>query len=284
MNKSDRLAEQLTADIAAGRYAVGERLPSQEELGARYGGLSRTTVTKVLHKLAAEGLVRGGQGSPAVVVAKPGGTDGTGDLRASLREAFEADVITMDVLSLTSETMATYLGDPVVLIGQREIKPRSISLRLMLPDITGIRLAFPRAVLPRGEEGGAVEDWSRARHRDMVIRYAKTLDYSLLALRDRGYVEDVSVQIRTVPFTPPLKLYLLNGHELLEGYYTLTTWQPEPPRGKPELTILDSDSFSADATLFRYTTPQHRVKVETAQRFFDSYWDNLAQEADLNSL
>ncbi|MBP0460149.1 GntR family transcriptional regulator [Streptomyces montanisoli] len=287
MTKSDQLAGRLTADIASGRYPVGERLPSQAELRTAYGNVSRTTVMTALRRLTDQGLIRGGQGSPAVVVAKPGEAvgpataAGIGDLRSALREAFEADEITMDVLSLTSETMATYLGDPVVLITQREIKPKSIRLRLMLPDITGIKLAFPRAVLPDGQES-QVSDWSRPRHRDMVIRYAKTLEHSLLTLRDRGLVADVSVQIRTVPFTPPLKLYLLNGDQLLEGYYTLTTWQPEPPKGEPELTILDSDSFSADATLFRYTTPQHSVKVETAQRFFDSYWDNLAQEADFS--
>jgi hypothetical protein len=258
-------------------------LPSQAELRAQYGDVSRTTVIGALKKLAEDGLISRGQGSPAEVIAVPGQatvvTSPTasveGDLRASLGEAFKADEITMDVLSLTSETVATYLADPVVLITQREIAPSSIRLRLMLPDVTGIKLAFPRAVTGPGE---ADEEWPRERHRRMVIRYAEALQHSLLSLRDGGLVENVSVEIRTVPFTPPMKLYLLNGDQLLEGYYTLKTWKPEPPKDKPEITILDS--VSVDTTLFQYTKAEQASKVEQAQEFFDAYWDQLSQEAD----
>ncbi|MDY6997340.1 MAG: GntR family transcriptional regulator [Actinomycetota bacterium] len=50
------LREQLRADIAAGRYPDGTRLPTESELVARHG-LSRQTVRRAFQDLVAEGVV-----------------------------------------------------------------------------------------------------------------------------------------------------------------------------------------------------------------------------------
>jgi DNA-binding transcriptional regulator YhcF (GntR family) len=271
------IVDDLETAISDGTYTLGQQLPSQRELQAVYG-VSRETVSKALGLLRRAGLISTTQGGPATVTVVPGravppaGSTGQaqGNLRAALREAFEADEITMDVLSLTSETMAQHLGEPVTRIITREISPQSITLRLMLPEITGMRLAFPRAV------SDPDDDRPRKRHRDMVISYAKSLRHSLLSLRYQGLVEKVSVQIRTVPFTPPLKVYLLNKDQLLEGFYALQKWTPAPIQGE-EVEILDS--LAKDAPLFPYSRRDYPLKVDTAQDFFDSYWGQLAQVA-----
>ncbi|MEV8569453.1 winged helix-turn-helix domain-containing protein [Streptomyces sp. NPDC051322] len=269
------IADDLRTEIADGVYRPGRQLPSQRELQAKYA-VSRETVGRALDVLRDEGLISSSRGRPATVTAAGPAAPAVAQpaqvtLQPRLKEAFQAQEVTMDVLSLTSETMAQHLGAQVARINDGEIQPRSIALRLMLPDITGIRLAFPRGV------DDPEDDRPRKRHRDMVINHAKSLRHSLLKLRHQGLVPEVSVQIRTVPFTPPLKLYLLNKDQLLEGYYTLEQWTPEPIDGV-EVTILDS--LGMGATLFPYTKPEQALKVEAAQKFFDSYWDQLSQDAD----
>lgn len=63
-----QLTSALSTAIAAGRIAVGTRLPS-ERLCARYLGISRTTVTAAYQELMTTGLVRGHVGRGTVVIA-----------------------------------------------------------------------------------------------------------------------------------------------------------------------------------------------------------------------
>ena len=62
--KYKKILEELRTAIAAGQYRVGERLPSESELGSRYG-VSRLTVQRALKELQIEGLVgrRAGSGT-----------------------------------------------------------------------------------------------------------------------------------------------------------------------------------------------------------------------------
>ncbi|WP_329120594.1 hypothetical protein [Streptomyces sp. NBC_01465] len=188
-----------------------------------------------------------------------------------MHTAFEADAVVLDVLSLTSETLDMHLGAQAKRIAGGEISPRSIRLRLMVPDVTGMRLAFPRAV------GDSDDDRPRKRHRDMVLSHARSLRELLSDLQRRGLVDEVGAEIRTVPLTPTLKLYLLNGEQLLEGYYTLGEWTPAPAEGAGGAIV---DSIGLGAELFPYSRRDQAFKVEAAQRFFDSYWEQLGRDMD----
>lgn len=65
-----QLADQVRQEILAGRYAAGEPLPTEYELGVLLGA-SRTTVREALRALQAEGLIMSAGGAPArAVVAK----------------------------------------------------------------------------------------------------------------------------------------------------------------------------------------------------------------------
>lgn len=66
-----RVVEALGSEIAAGRIAVGARLPSEEELCGRFG-VSRHTVREALRKLREDGLVSSRQGAGTTVVRKSG--------------------------------------------------------------------------------------------------------------------------------------------------------------------------------------------------------------------
>lgn len=68
-----RIADEVREDILRGNIAAGERIPSENELAAKYG-TSRGVARRAIAVLRAEGLVITGQGRPAVV--RPRGTVG----------------------------------------------------------------------------------------------------------------------------------------------------------------------------------------------------------------
>ncbi|MEU0087963.1 winged helix-turn-helix domain-containing protein [Streptomyces sp. NPDC006274] len=282
--KYEYVAEELRTRIRDGVYQAGKLLPTQRQLVDDFD-VSRATVTAALRLLRDEGLIESRQGSGARVLPaqersehtvphRPSGAalPALETLRPHLQAAFEADHITMDVFSLTSETMNRHLGAQVTRIHDGVIRPQSISLRLMVPD-PQIRLAFPASLADPEDER------PRQRHRDTLIQCSRSLRYELRTLKRQRLVPEVSVRIRTVPLTPTGKMYLLNKDLLLEGYYTLEGTDPDPVEGEEdEGTTLNS--LGLGATLFPYSKPDQALKVETAQTFFDSYWDLLAQDAD----
>ncbi|MDP2974956.1 MAG: GntR family transcriptional regulator, partial [Anaerolineales bacterium] len=62
-----QLRELLKGEITAGRWGVGERLPSERELCERFN-LSRTTVREAIDALADEGLLHRERGRGTFVV------------------------------------------------------------------------------------------------------------------------------------------------------------------------------------------------------------------------
>ena len=56
MNPARRIRDEITASIQSGEWRPGARVPTEQELAARYG-CARATVSKALGELAASGLV-----------------------------------------------------------------------------------------------------------------------------------------------------------------------------------------------------------------------------------
>lgn len=65
------LARELLADLASGRYRIGDRLPAERELSATHN-VSRPTVREAIIALEVQGLVEVRVGSGAYVVRLPG--------------------------------------------------------------------------------------------------------------------------------------------------------------------------------------------------------------------
>ncbi|RVT39420.1 FadR/GntR family transcriptional regulator [Sphingobium algorifonticola] len=72
-----KLARELFADLAAGRYAVGDRLPAERELSVQYN-VSRPAVREAMIALEVQGLIEVRIGSGAYVRALPGEADSPG--------------------------------------------------------------------------------------------------------------------------------------------------------------------------------------------------------------
>lgn len=64
------ISDSLTGDIASGRYAAGDKLPTEAELSARFG-VNRHTVRRALQAMADNGLVHARRGAGVFVAAKP---------------------------------------------------------------------------------------------------------------------------------------------------------------------------------------------------------------------
>lgn len=72
-----KLARQLFADLAAGLYAVGDRLPAERELSVQYN-VSRPAVREAMIALEVQGLIEVRIGSGAYVRSLPGELDTPG--------------------------------------------------------------------------------------------------------------------------------------------------------------------------------------------------------------
>ncbi|WP_328916984.1 MULTISPECIES: FadR/GntR family transcriptional regulator [unclassified Streptomyces] len=83
----EQAAEKLRAQITAGRWPVGTKLPGETTLAASLG-VGRSTVREALRALAGAGLVRTRQGAGVFVIA----TRPVEDWAARLRSAGIADV------------------------------------------------------------------------------------------------------------------------------------------------------------------------------------------------
>ena len=81
-----RIADDLSKDIASGRYRVGETLPTIAELIERFG-VAKATVERAVGVLREEGLIASRQGSPSVVIAAPEHAE-TGDAPPEPSEEF----------------------------------------------------------------------------------------------------------------------------------------------------------------------------------------------------
>ena len=72
ISKHDRIRQSLTQDIATGRYAPGQRLPSESALVKAFGA-SRPTVNRALRELQLSGVIERRAGSGSYVRKDPSG-------------------------------------------------------------------------------------------------------------------------------------------------------------------------------------------------------------------
>lgn len=66
---TEQVARQLTADIAAGVYPVGDKLPTGKSLAQLYG-VSAAVIREATESLRAQGLVESRQGAGCTVIAR----------------------------------------------------------------------------------------------------------------------------------------------------------------------------------------------------------------------
>ncbi len=93
---------------------------------------------------------------------------------------------------------------------------------------------------------------------------------------------DVRVTFRALPFTPPVKLYLLNGAEALFAYYTVRRREEEIDHEPFQLY----DAQGTRSMLFSFAEgagPRDTAFVEQSHVWFDALWETISSELVLTS-
>ncbi|MET7616924.1 winged helix-turn-helix domain-containing protein [Streptomyces sp. NPDC005408] len=280
-NDSGRVAHELRERIRKGHLKPGDRVPAQAELAEEFA-VDRGTVRMALRALHDEGLLAPAVKGAAARVATPRDSV-TGDdasphsaltgLGPRLLEAFSVPDIRIDALCLTAETLILALAGPLLAIHQGRIRPSSVRVRVLLPS-RDIALAFPAPVEASAGDNGVHERWLAQRNaQEQVLRH------NLLALRT-GYGVDVEVSFRAPPFTPPVKLYLLNGSEALFAYYTITRREEE--MGGESLEMYDALGVQSQLYSFlRGADSRDTAFVEQSGQWFEALWDTLGTDLAL---
>ncbi|MFF4271200.1 GntR family transcriptional regulator [Streptomyces sp. NPDC001536] len=283
VNGSRRLSPQEIADILrerirAGDLKAGDRLPTQAELAEEFG-VERGAVRQALRALQEDGLLSNvSKGSPPRI-AEPAPVRGAPQptmvgLAPRLSEAFTAKHVRVDVVSHTSETLMLALGDSLRRIHEGRIRPESINFRVLLPS-RDINLAFPVLIDQDSEENPVHERWLEMRNAQ-----AHVLKYNLNAVRSTHGI-DVQITFRALPFTPPVKMYLLNEEEVLLGYYMLEKREEE----YESQTLEMYDALGSQSVLFSFVkaaSQRDGAFVEESQKWFDALWETITTDLTLS--
>lgn len=255
-----QIADALRRAIDGGEYQPGDRLPTQAELADRHE-VTRETVKRALELLEAERRITTRQGSGSYVRVATARATG---LRPHLQAAFEGPRVAIDFLGFTAETLAGALIEPLNLVREGKLQPESIALRLIVSD-----MEHP-VPLPSRASGGTDDAEVRARESRIIDRSVQTLRHAVDEL------PGATCEVKALAAPPLLKLYLVNGTEAWFGFYEVVTRSVQLRGGPVDIF----DVLGKDSTLFPYTTSDDdgAAWVASAQRWFDSWWDNIARD------
>ncbi|NEB03887.1 winged helix-turn-helix domain-containing protein [Streptomyces sp. SID13726] len=280
------VADELRARIRSGTLRAGQRMPTQARLADEFG-VERGVVRQALHLLQREHLLTNvSKGSPATVAPDLGtGRALTGPAAAPqpttvglgprIAAAFAAPHVEIDALCLTSVSLNLAIGEGLRQIHAGQLNPAKVDVRVLLPS-RDIDLAFPVPVEGRGDDDPVHERWLAQRNAQ-----GQVLQHNLLALRATHGI-DVHVSFRALPFTPPVKLYLLNGMEALFAYYTLK-------RRKEEIDHEPLEMYDAEGTQSMLFAFEHGAGlrdttfVEQSNLWFNALWETISSELLLTS-
>ncbi|MFF3890896.1 GntR family transcriptional regulator [Streptomyces sp. NPDC001914] len=273
------IAEVLRERIRTGELKAGDRLPTQAELADEFG-VERGTVRLALRELQEGGLLSNvSKGSPPriaqVTPTRNGPQPTMVGLAPRLTEAFSVPHVRIDAACLTAETLMLALSEPVRQIHDGRIRPERIDARILLPS-REINLAFPISVDDRGDDDPVHRRWLEQRNAQGHV-----LRHNLQSLRSSHGI-DVHVTFRALPFTPPVKLYLLNGTEALIAYYMIARREEEISADE---TLDMYDTLGTESLLFSFekrSGARDTAFVDESQRWFNALWETITTDLRLS--
>ncbi|MCG7210354.1 MULTISPECIES: FadR/GntR family transcriptional regulator [Streptomyces] len=271
------IAETLRERIRTGDLKVGDRLPTQAELAEEFG-VERGAVRQAVRVLQDDGLLTNvSKGSPPRIAEPPSTALDEPQptmvgLGPRMTEAFTAPHVRIDAACLTAQSLLPALAEPLRMIHEGRIRPERIDVRVLLPS-RDIPLAFPTAV--DGDDDTVHTRWLGMRNAQ-----GQVLQYNLQGLRSTHKI-DVNVTFRALPFTPPVKLYLLNEAEALFAYYMVTRREEQTEAGMLDMY----DAVGSESLLFSFEKRAgHRdaAFVDQSQMWFDALWETITTDLTLS--
>ncbi|WP_432139432.1 MULTISPECIES: GntR family transcriptional regulator [unclassified Streptomyces] len=273
------IADSLRGRIRAGELKAGDRLPTQAELAEEFG-VERGAVRQALRALKEDGLLTHlTKGSPPRVAgaAPPPARRSRASrvvLGRYLAEAFRADEVRVDAVCFTAETLLWALNEVHMAVLRRELRPRSIELRCLVPG-PDAELPYPR---PVGRPDLA--ERVRAELRNQISKQESVMKWRLEAFAAEG-IDARPPAFGALPFWPSEKLYLLNGALALQGRYHVGPRTYQLP-GEGEFEVLDVGGFQAQLFEYRRGAPgQEGEAFQDAARYFEALWASTAERPTL---
>ncbi|MFJ8538688.1 winged helix-turn-helix domain-containing protein [Streptomyces sp. NPDC093591] len=283
------MADELRARITSGQLQPGQRMPTQAKLADEFG-VERGAVRQALRILQSEHLLTNvSKGAPATVAPDLGkALTGPGAppqptmvaLAPRVAAAFAAPHVEIDALCLTSVSLTLAIGEPLRRIHAGQLKPAKVDVRILLPS-RDISLAFPTSVDASADDAVDADEQLRRRWLTQRNAQGQVLQHNLLALRATHGI-DVRVSFRALPFTPPVKLYLLNSTEALFAYYTLARREVEIDHRHLEMY----DAPGIQSMLFAFEQGaglRDMTFVEQSHVWFNALWETISSELVLTS-
>ncbi|WP_030447949.1 winged helix-turn-helix domain-containing protein [Actinocatenispora sera] len=269
---AQQIANALRAAILTGRFPPGNKLPSQNDLAARYN-VARETVKRALAQLHAEHLTVSRQGSGVFVRQR---TERAVGLRPHIEAAFDRAHVSIDFAGFSGETLAGAITEPLDKVRAGRLTPQSIAIRLLLTDVSR------PTTLPSNAETGQDDPAVRARADRIIRRSVESIAEPVRELAAMGLVPSARVEVRTHDMPPSFKLYVINHAEAFFGLYSVIDNRVSID-GTP--TVI-RDVLGKDSTLFHFAdtdgdTSISREFIEQAQQWFDTRWDTIAQDYPL---
>lgn len=294
-SKPERVADTLRLKIEQRHYRLGGKLPSQRALADEFE-VSRVTIRRALARLESEGFIETrGQGARSevsqslqtaaadhdadeitVARARQIITDSRHDtpdafsLESVIKRAFREKEVTLDAVSLTTESLGHHLGNQLDAVGRGDLRPDSVTLRIMVPS-EDQKLVYPAAIDPN-------DDRPLKRWRLMVRVHLDALKQRVMMLTENSEVAtEVRLEIKRIENSmPESKFYILNNETLLCGLYL----------PKPRNMILDDDSvvpaldvLGLQSDLFYHSANDYETQgsryFAQYRSLFDAYWNNL---------
>ncbi|MEU7584847.1 GntR family transcriptional regulator [Micromonospora sp. NPDC049230] len=266
---SQQIAAALRAEIKTGKFAPGEKLPSQHDLVERFS-VARETIKAALRKLQEERLIVTRQGSGTFVRAN---TERPVGLRPHVERAFEAPNVTIDFAGFSGETLYNAIQETLDRVRIGRLTPESIRLRVLISDMTA-----PMAIPCRAEDQ-ADDPAIRARARRITDRSIHAVTDAVQELADLGLVKTATAEVRVHNAAPLFKLFIINEQEAFFGFYPVVE-HTVSIEGKP---VAIYDAMGKDAILFPFTpsdddNSNDALYVEQARAWFDSMWGTISRE------
>ncbi|WP_405615723.1 winged helix-turn-helix domain-containing protein [Streptomyces sp. NBC_00076] len=276
----ERVAGALRARMANGDYPLNSFLPAQRDL-AKMFHVSRDTVQRVLKELQSEGWIDTRQGSGSRVIrvqrihspTSSSQPDRMVTLGPLVQRAFQEREVTLDVFTLTSESLDAHIRLQVErMIRGEQAPPQRIAIRMLLPLET-LEIPYWRT------DDGVHDELLKERYLAITRQHTASLRSMLSDLKVRKLVPSVHFDIRRVRLVPPFKVYLVNQAEALHGLYEVF---------KRGIVLEDDREIEAIDVVGLGARLTHHVKdadpysqgtvfVETMQAWFDSAWEFLTE-------
>jgi hypothetical protein len=193
-------------------------------------------------------------------------------IRPYVEAAFDRDHVSIDFFGFSGETLHGVIQEPLDKIRTGQLKPRSLTLRILVPDTSE-----PMAVPCRSDDLGDDPDF-RQRAAQIMLRHGQAILDSVNELTDLDLLDSAQAEIRIHGCPPLFKLYILNNEECFFGFYPIRHHVVKINNAPHPMF----DLMGKEASLFRHSardgSPVGAQYVAQSREWFTTIWESISRE------